>query len=450
MASHGDTLALTLQLVLLRPSPEKFATWRKDWQPIPPVVWWTGMTLAGYLQGYRSLPTPYRGTPDSQKLLSLKTWQSTSEGASPWSELTPAQLSWDVVDETFVLKADGEVWAEHKLGTRGSWYRADFESKEIRAEAEDLAQAAFPQAMTHMLRLSDTSLTYSGSGSAKLVAKTRQLTVKGTIGIPIGSNAVIERALDIDRFRDWMATAAITMRLERPPGVRPPLRQSAAESRKGAKESAAKSGPRDASTKPKAQRTPPAGSRAKTINATAPVGLEVTPDFISADEEASLIETVDLLKWDKLVMRRVQHYGWRYDYKKQAVEPKDHIGPLPGWAQDLAQRLLDLRLVQELPDQVIVNNYDAGQGITAHIDCPECFRGAVVTFSLLETWTMVFTREHEGSRREKFEQLLPRRSAAVMSGDARSHWEHAIPVRVADDGVRRVRRVSITFRKVDV
>lgn len=146
--------------------------------------------------------------------------------------------------------------------------------------------------------------------------------------------------------------------------------------------------------------------------------------------------------------RRVQHYGWRYDYKARKVDPKNYLGPLPVWAQDLAERLLELQVVSELPDQVIVNNYEGNQGITKHIDCPECFRGPVVTISLLETWDMVFTRKLENGTSERFVQPLPQRSVAVLAGEVRSDWYHEIPARITEHGVPRIRRVSITFRKV--
>jgi len=101
-----------------------------------------------------------------------------------------------------------------------------------------------------------------------------------------------------------------------------------------------------------------------------------------------------------------------------------------------------------VPDQVIVNNYDGPQGISKHIDCPECFRGPVVTISLLETWDMIFTRKVAGETL-KFVQPLPRRSVALLSGEARSRWLHEIHERQKEHKKARVRRISVTFRKVD-
>jgi len=147
-------------------------------------------------------------------------------------------------------------------------------------------------------------------------------------------------------------------------------------------------------------------------------------------------------------MRGTVLRGWRYDYKARGVASSDYLGPLPSWAKDLAQKLFDKELFPEVPDQVIVNNYDGPQGISKHIDCPECFRGPVVTISLLETWDMIFTRKVAGETL-KFVQPLPRRSVALLSGEARSRWLHEIPERQKEHKKARVRRISVTFRKVD-
>jgi alkylated DNA repair dioxygenase AlkB len=49
-------------------------------------------------------------------------------------------------------------------------------------------------------------------------------------------------------------------------------------------------------------------------------------------------------------------------------------------------------------------------------------------------------------------RLLEPRSALVLSGEARSHWKHAIPARLSDVWMNhesaRTRRVSLTFRKM--
>lgn len=43
---------------------------------------------------------------------------------------------------------------------------------------------------------------------------------------------------------------------------------------------------------------------------------------------------------------------------------------------------------------------------------------------------------------------LESRSLLVLKGDARYKWKHGIAARKSDNGVKRQRRISLTFRKV--
>ncbi|MEB5967367.1 alpha-ketoglutarate-dependent dioxygenase AlkB [Comamonas testosteroni] len=444
LGAQDDFLALTLQLLLLRPSPEKFYGWRDEWPAIPPVVWWTGMTLAGYLQGYSSLPTKFRGTTECRKLLALKTWQQTSKNSfGLWQSVTPDSVAWQVDDGVIVMTADKKSWAEHKLGTRGSWYRAAFDVPEVQLEAHALAREECPHVIEQMIAIENATIQISGDG-VLAVEKPSILTVRGRIELPLGQGVAITRALNQSRFKEWLATASISRRLLRPSVtsiqqddgaflLTPPITQAAAIT----------------STKKPANKRISTRTKSATSSLHEPAGLNVLTNFISQEEEVRLIRTLDGLEWDQSMKRKVQHYGWRYDYKARRVAPSNYIGPLPDWADELAQRLLASGVVPELPDQVIVNNYEGSQGISKHIDCKECFRGPIVTISLLETWDMVFTRKIAGEN-AKFTQALPRCSAVVLDGEARSLWHHEIPSRLTEQRVPRGRRVSITFRKVAI
>lgn len=64
----------------------------------------------------------------------------------------------------------------------------------------------------------------------------------------------------------------------------------------------------------------------------------------------------------------------------------------------IASRLYEDTLMEVLPDQVIVNEYQPGQGIANHIDCISCFSGTVISLSLGSSCIMDFTRNEPLTR----------------------------------------------------
>ncbi len=178
-------------------------------------------------------------------------------------------------------------------------------------------------------------------------------------------------------------------------------------------------------------------------------GLTYIADYIDAATEDALIRTLDTQPWITELKRRVQHYGWQYDYKARSVTSDLRIGALPDWLQSYAVRLQQAGYFPEMPDQVIINEYLPGQGISAHIDCVPCFADTIVSLSLGSPCVMDFTHSKTG---EKSSLLLEPRSLLVLTGDVRYVWQHAIAQRKTDryNGhiIQRTRRVSLTFRKV--
>ena len=179
-------------------------------------------------------------------------------------------------------------------------------------------------------------------------------------------------------------------------------------------------------------------------------GLQFLEGFLTLEQQAYCVKRVDAAvdQWRNDLSRRVQHYGWRYDYKARAITPDMHIGALPDWLARLAQKLYDeTGLFDRVPEQVIVNEYLPGQGIAMHIDHPG-FGPVVCTISLLDDWEMDFA----ANWRDKSPALLPRGSCVLLTGDARSVWQHGIAPRKSEmlgQGRRqRQRRLSLTFRTV--
>lgn len=180
-----------------------------------------------------------------------------------------------------------------------------------------------------------------------------------------------------------------------------------------------------------------------------PPGIVYFDGFLSPEEEAAVTDRLDAGAWSTELKRRVQHFGYRYDYKARAVTADAYLGPLPPWLGVFAERLVTAGSCRDLPDQVIANEYLPGQGISAHVDCVPCFDDTIVSVSLLSTCEMVF-RDLRGSA--ACGVLLQPRSGVLLRDAGRYGWTHEIPARKSDivNGVKtaRSRRISLTFRKV--
>lgn len=177
--------------------------------------------------------------------------------------------------------------------------------------------------------------------------------------------------------------------------------------------------------------------------------LAYISNYISAQLETNLIETIDNQIWFSPFQRRVQHYGYIYDYKKRTVTEDMYLGVLPTWLQSLAEKLHEDTFISAIPDQVIINEYFAGQGIAPHVDCEPCFGDTILSLSLGSACIMDFYDLHSEMIHH---QVLEPRSLVVMKREVRYEWKHGISGRKSDkiNGKRlsRKRRISLTFRKV--
>ena len=132
--------------------------------------------------------------------------------------------------------------------------------------------------------------------------------------------------------------------------------------------------------------------------------------------------------------RRVVNFGLKYDFGRRSVEKADDM---PSFLDDLLSRAAHFADCEKNAfRQVGVNEYRAGAGIGWHKDKPQF--GIVVGVSLLTPATMRFRRPH-GENWIRTSRTLQPRSIYVLSGEARTDWEHSIPPLDA-------LRYSITFR----
>jgi alkylated DNA repair dioxygenase AlkB len=172
-----------------------------------------------------------------------------------------------------------------------------------------------------------------------------------------------------------------------------------------------------------------------------PDGLRYVADFLSSDEEASLLAVVDELALGEVRMhgvvarRRVAHFGMGYAYAARALEPAPPPPPAIDAVRTRAAALAGVD-ANELVE-ILVSRYPPGAGIGWHRDAPQF--GIVVGVSLGAPARFRMRRTLAGGAMVGWEQPLAPRSAYVLVGQARWTWQHMIPP-VQES------RTSLTFR----
>ncbi len=172
------------------------------------------------------------------------------------------------------------------------------------------------------------------------------------------------------------------------------------------------------------------------------IGGNYIPNFIDENDEKELLASIDNEKWITDLKRRVQHYGYRYDYKARTIDAKDKIGDLPEWAGKVIEKLMAGAepVFKQKPDQIIVNEYEPEQGIAPHTD-RDCFGPVLASLSLGGEGKMKI--KHPGDKSRDFTVRLEPRSLIVFRGESRERWKHGLQM-----NKNAKRRVSLTFRTV--
>ena len=409
-------VGLAIQLVLSRPEPIAFKTWFDDNSVrLPPAVAWSAATLCGLWHGYKRLDTRFRGKPVQREVLAIQNLRMCSgRSAVRWPGVSNEPPRWRKENGNFILSWGDREIACKREQERGKWYAADLGIDDVHRKALVITKDNGWRCLSRVLTLKGGSRSISSLGGVEFGEQ--KIKVNGDVRIRLSPGDVIEEVIDEDAFRRLVAIEP--GRLPAPPSVQ--VSVELREEEPGIP------------------------------------GLTIVRDFLAEGEERRILEQINKSEWSNELKRRVQHYGWRYDYKSKQVDSSMRIGSLPDWADVVAQRLVDEGCVQDVPDQVIVNEYIEDQSIAPHIDSPSSFGSRVAMISLLETWEMEFRKR--GSK-DKVIVKLDRCSAAILSGEARYDWKHSIPKRKNEPGpvkpgnkkpsrIPRRRRVSLTFRKV--
>ena len=180
---------------------------------------------------------------------------------------------------------------------------------------------------------------------------------------------------------------------------------------------------------------------------TLPAGAAYLSNYINDAAARALAAHVDAAPWITELKRRVQHYGYRYNYRPRRIGAEDYLGPLPQWMAPLLARLVAGGWFASTPDQSTINEYIPGQGIAPHVDCLPCFGDTIASLSIGSGCEMTFRRPSTGARVDLY---LEANSLLIMQGEARYDWTHGIAPRKSDlvNGARtaREKRMSLTFR----
>lgn len=174
-------------------------------------------------------------------------------------------------------------------------------------------------------------------------------------------------------------------------------------------------------------------------------GLTIISNFITPQEEETLLKDIQKEEWDTRLKRWTQHYGYEYQYTSRTITKDNYLGELPKWSNFVTEKIKKTEYFDKEINQIIVNRYLPGEGIYAHIDVPTIFGNTIYSLSLESGCIMTFTK---GS--ESVDCYLNPRSLLIMTGDARYKWKHEIKTRTVDKvGGRKVKRgtrVSLTLR----
>jgi alkylated DNA repair dioxygenase AlkB len=173
-----------------------------------------------------------------------------------------------------------------------------------------------------------------------------------------------------------------------------------------------------------------------------PDGFKYQPEVLPPDDEAALLHRVKELPFKDFEFhgftgkRRVISFGWRYDFDDRVLHKTDDMPP---FLLSLRQTAADFAGIDPSRLQhVLVTEYGPGAAIGWHRD--KAVFGEVIGISLLSP-CLFRLRRKSGERWDRVSITAEPRSAYLLSGAARTEWEHSIP---PVDALR----YSITYRNL--
>jgi alkylated DNA repair dioxygenase AlkB len=171
-----------------------------------------------------------------------------------------------------------------------------------------------------------------------------------------------------------------------------------------------------------------------------PEGFIYQAEFLSEGEEAELVRAIKILEFGAydfrgyIARRRVVAYGGSYEPGTQRVQIASNV--IPEFLRSIRNRAAGVAGISaDEIAQAMVTEYPVGAPIGWHRDAPQF--GTIIGISIGSACRMRF-KPYNGDGKIISVPLEPR-SIYVMSGAARSKFQHSIPA------VKEL-RYSITFR----
>ena len=170
--------------------------------------------------------------------------------------------------------------------------------------------------------------------------------------------------------------------------------------------------------------------------------LITIPNFVSELEETEIINNLPVTEFVGGPARNKIHRYGRFLPTIENVISKE----IPDFLKVIYEKMLDVKILKEIPDVVSVNEYYPGQGIDPHID--SLSNGEEITILGLGSHAVMnFTRK----KHKAFSLFFEPRMLVQMKDEVRYKWQHSIEPKFFDmvEGVKllRTKRYSVVFRK---
>ena len=179
-----------------------------------------------------------------------------------------------------------------------------------------------------------------------------------------------------------------------------------------------------------------------------PDGFVYRPEFISSTEESEFVAAIQQLQFEEIRMhgviakRRTVQFGQHYGFESFKLT---EAPPIPTFLLPLRERAGEFAGCDAAAfEEALVTEYQPGAQIGWHRDAPSF--DVVVGVSLLgdctmqfRPWPVIKSADAGRKRGKPLAQLLAARSAYILRGAVRTHWQHHIPS-------AKTLRYSITFR----